>query len=559
MEHGVQAAACVLVLVAIVAAEAHRLNAWVAHFEPLWYEPLRVQRHHVRLRRSLLQQRKQHNPIFLRFFAFDKNFILKIRPDSSIFHEDFTLETETLGNLKPELGHIYSGQLVGDPSSRVFGALHGGVFEGSIRTRQGIFYVERSRKLFGGRRPVPSFHSLMYSPDDVKVPARDNLLNGSHLCGLAGNVRSWMDAMLGGMDSQESSDEQRGDAAAATRRRLLSVRPGWPESEQQRGDNDTTRARGGGRERRVCNLEVNVDHLLHAHFLDDARGEGSRARERITALVAQHVARASDVFRAVDFGGVEDINDSQSCASGKTAHDNPFCAPVADIGYLLHLTSLSNHDEFCLSYTWTYRDFYGGVLGLAWVANADRNHGGVCEKARPSAVSVGGSTEVLRLSTNVGVLTFLNYNSFVAAAVSEMVFCHELGHSFGADVRVCLREAILEASARLNLFEVLVRHDAPPGRSCYGPCAPCGEDGNYIMFPSPTQGRKPNNGKFSHCSRESIGRILAPMVAGESPRENCLQGECDYRHDVFSYDINVAVAFLIAHHMLSQVNATCVD
>ncbi|XP_049525163.1 disintegrin and metalloproteinase domain-containing protein 10 homolog [Dermacentor silvarum] len=417
MEHGVQAAACVLVLVAIVAAEAHRLNAWVAHFEPLWYEPLRVQRHHVRLRRSLLQQRKQHNPIFLRFFAFDKNFILKIRPDSSIFHEDFTLETETLGNLKPELGHIYSGQLVGDPSSRVFGALHGGVFEGSIRTRQGIFYVERSRKLFGGRRPVPSFHSLMYSPDDVKVPARDNLLNGSHLCGLAGNVRSWMDAMLGGMDSQESSDEQRGDAAAATRRRLLSVRPGWPESEQQRGDNDTTRARGGGRERRVCNLEVNVDHLLHAHFLDDARGEGSRARERITALVAQHVARASDVFRAVDFGGVEDV-------------------------------------------------------------------------------------------------------SFTVQRI---------------------------------------RHDAPPGRSCYGPCAPCGEDGNYIMFPSPTQGRKPNNGKFSHCSRESIGRILAPMVAGESPRENCLQGECDYRHDVFSYDINVAVAFLIAHHMLSQVNATCVD
>ncbi|KAL3227019.1 hypothetical protein MRX96_024383 [Rhipicephalus microplus] len=271
---------------------------------------------------------------------------------------------------------------------------------------------------------------------------------------------------------------------------------------------NTTRARDG-RERRVCNLEVNVDHLLHAHFLDDARGDGARARERITAMVAQHVARASDVFRAADFGGVEDIsftvqririNDSLSCATDKTSDEkNPFCAPAADIGYLLHLTSLSNHDEFCLSYTWTYRDFFGGVLGLAWVANAERNYGGVCEKARPSAVSVGGSTEVLRLSTNVGVLTFINHNSFVATAVSEMVFCHELGHSFGAD------------------------HDAPPGRFCYGTCAPCGDEGNYIMFPSPTQGKKPNNDKFSQCSRNSIGRVLAPMVAGESARENCLQ------------------------------------
>ncbi|XP_049271810.1 disintegrin and metalloproteinase domain-containing protein 10-like [Rhipicephalus sanguineus] len=460
----VHALACALVLTAIVTAEARRLNEWVTHFEPLLYEPLRIHRQHVRLRRSLQQQQQQQqrqqqqSAIFLRFWAFDKNFILRIRPDSSSFHEDFTLETETLGKVRPELGHIYSGQLVG------------------------TFYMERSRKLFD-RRTEPPFHSLMYSRDDVTIPA---------VCGLVEDVRTWMDMQA----PERTAAEQRSDRA--TMRRLLSSTGEQP---------NTTRARGG-RDRRVCNLEVNVDHLLHARFLDDARGEGGRARERITALVAQHVARASDVFRAADFAGVEDIsfivqririNDSHSCATGKTAHGNPFCAPAADIGYLLHLTSLSNHDEFCLSYTWTYRDFYGGVLGLAWVANAERNYGGVCEKARPSAVSVAGSTEVLRLSTNVGVLTFVNYNSFVATVVSEMVFCHELGHSFGAD------------------------HDAPPGRSCYGTCAPCGEEGNYIMFPSPSQGKKPNNYKFSQCSRNSIGRVLAPMVAGESARENCLQ------------------------------------
>ncbi|KAL1419765.1 hypothetical protein MTO96_004679 [Rhipicephalus appendiculatus] len=275
----VHTVACALVLTAIVAAEARRLNEWVTHFEPLWYEPLRIQRQHVRLRRSLHQQQRQQqqNAIFLRFWAFDKNFLLKMRPDSSSFHEDFTLETETLGKIRPELGHIYSGQLVGDPSSRVFGALHSGVFEGSIRSRQGTFYMERSRKLFGGRTEPP-FHSLVYSEDDVRIPA---------VCGLVDEVRTWMDKQA----PEHFAAERRSDRA--TMRRLLSS-PSEPPN--------TTRARGG-RERRVCNLEVNVDHLLHAHFLDDARGEGGRARERITALVAQHVARASDVFRAADFGG----------------------------------------------------------------------------------------------------------------------------------------------------------------------------------------------------------------------------------------------------------------
>ncbi|KAL3227018.1 hypothetical protein MRX96_024382 [Rhipicephalus microplus] len=122
-------------------------------------------------------------PVFLRFWAFKRNFILRMQPDLSSFHEDFTLETETLDKITPDLGHIYSGQLVGDPSSRVFGALHSGVFEGSIRSRQGTFYMERSRKLFGGRAE-PSFHSLMYSEEDVRMPA---------MCGLVDDVRTWMD------------------------------------------------------------------------------------------------------------------------------------------------------------------------------------------------------------------------------------------------------------------------------------------------------------------------------------------------------------------------------
>ncbi|KAH9367666.1 hypothetical protein HPB48_013605 [Haemaphysalis longicornis] len=45
------------------------------------------------------------------------------------------------------------------------------------------------------------------------------------------------------------------------------------------------------------------------------------------------------------------------------------------------------------------------------------------------------------------------------------------------------------------------------------------------MLPSATRGTPPSKERFSPCSQEDIGRILAPMVAGEGTRENCLLGE----------------------------------
>lgn len=39
-------------------------------------------------------------------------------------------------------------------------------------------------------------------------------------------------------------------------------------------------------------------------------------------------------------------------------------------------------------------------------------------------------------------------------------------------------------------------------------CTPGGSQGNYIMFPSATDGTLPNNRLFSPCSQESIGRTI---------------------------------------------------
>ncbi len=51
----------------------------------------------------------------------------------------------------------------------------------------------------------------------------------------------------------------------------------------------------------------------------------------------------------------------------------------------LELFSEEDYDAFCLAYMFTYRDFEGGTLGLAWTGDL-KNAGGVCEKNGVSIV-----------------------------------------------------------------------------------------------------------------------------------------------------------------------------
>ena len=44
-----------------------------------------------------------------------------------------------------------------------------------------------------------------------------------------------------------------------------------------------------------------------------------------------------------------------------------FCNPNIDVSNFLNLNSLTDHEEFCLAYVFTARDFTAGTLGLAWV------------------------------------------------------------------------------------------------------------------------------------------------------------------------------------------------
>lgn len=74
------------------------------------------------------------------------------------------------------------------------------------------------------------------------------------------------------------------------------------------------------------------------------------------------------------------IDNDDACSAHYNGEPNQFCMENIDVSNFLNLHSLGNHEIFCLAYVFTYRDFTGGTLGLAWVASASGASGGICEK-----------------------------------------------------------------------------------------------------------------------------------------------------------------------------------
>ncbi len=55
------------------------------------------------------------------------------------------------------------------------------------------------------------------------------------------------------------------------------------------------------------------------------------------------------------------------------------CVELALISDVIYYYTEEDYNAFCLAYMFTYRDFEGGTLGLAWTGDL-KNAGGVCEK-----------------------------------------------------------------------------------------------------------------------------------------------------------------------------------
>ncbi|XP_077564429.1 disintegrin and metalloproteinase domain-containing protein 10-like [Haemaphysalis longicornis] len=441
-------------------------------------------------------------------------FQLRLQPDSSVFHKDLVVETTTLGKVKPDISHIYSGKVVGDPSSYVFGALHGGVFEGTIQTNRGRFYVEPAHSFFP--RPTP-FHSVLYSIRDVRMPRAHG---PQGWCGLRGETERWMKQLVAMSTPVKPQNNLRTPSAAHEADKWIGRKP-LGTVEERTGDyselDDNTDAEPGDKKNasarnaeykvphRVCGLFIFIDHTLYNKFFQPDRN-AMRARERISALIATHVARASKIYGRTSFWGIRDIsftvskveiNDTSSCKGSKSG----LCRDWMDSAlYLLTLAKWKSFDEYCLAYAWTYRDFDDGLLGLAYMAldEPPTQGAGVCDTRRTGPVDPNHPERGLaKMNLNTGIVSFLSSSHFVPHAISELTFSHEIGHSFGSP------------------------HDIPDS----SPCVPDNVDGgHFLMYPSSSSGNKPNNDNFSPCSIKNISRIILPMLKGESTaRANCFQ------------------------------------
>lgn len=67
-----------------------------------------------------------------------------------------------------DTSHIYHGEVLGEPSSHVFGSIIDGIFEGKIITDTHAYYVENAKHYFPNRTHLDhGFHSIIYNERDV--------------------------------------------------------------------------------------------------------------------------------------------------------------------------------------------------------------------------------------------------------------------------------------------------------------------------------------------------------------------------------------------------------
>jgi len=532
-----------------------RLNEFIHHYESLSYSTRQIYNSHIRHKRSQPDSNEHVEVVFhahgrpfklqlkLDHSIFHKDYHVEGPAGVSLSHLDFshyhgvvagepgshvygsirdgvfdgTIHTERDGTFYVERVHRYLSPLPPSSSS-----------PSSISSPTAT--TSSSASSASNNTSKATAHSVIYRDMHVSLPAGLPIGGCAHEATLG--VKDWMEAVQSSAvvddlaktephllpEPQPQVQQEPQATAQRLKQSMNSFDPQNDPSPQFKWTASANRAKRKARKppptnKKSCSLFIKTDPLLWNHIWQQERLRlqeepksvvDAKTQEEILSLIAQHVKAVNKIYGDTEFDAGKyshtghtfevqriKIYNSSDCTGTQRNETNPFCLSNIDVSNFLNLHSKDNHQHFCLAYVFTYRDFTGGTLGLAWVASASGASGGICEKYKTYADNINGINHKTKRSLNTGIITFVNYNSRVPPKVSQLTLAHEIGHNFGSP------------------------HDYPQS------CRPGGGDGNYIMFASATSGDRDNNNKFSHCSIQNISAVLDAVV--DDRKTNCLE------------------------------------
>ncbi|KAG9341139.1 hypothetical protein JZ751_019577, partial [Albula glossodonta] len=271
----------------------------------------------------------------------------------------------------------------GEKGTLSHGAVVDGKFEGFIQTRQGTYYVEPTERYL--KDQDTSFHSVIYHEDDIALGLPPGLLTQSHdpkpqhklvtvaSCDITVDFSALGTELHreyphkygaeGGCADHSVFERMKKYQMSAVEEPAKETNHVVVEEEQSDGPVLLRKRRAAQVEKNTCQLFIQTDHLFYKYY---------GTREAVIAQISSHVKAIDSIYQSTDFLGIRNISFMVKRIRINTTTDekdrtNPFRFANIGVEKFLELNSEQNHDDYCLAYVFTDRDFDDGVLGLAWV------------------------------------------------------------------------------------------------------------------------------------------------------------------------------------------------